>query len=122
MCAILIPIILTLLILGLFIVVEYPRLTTDNSPAFLLSLLLTGDWMAASMLLEARSTSKKPASSITPRPMTSGEVNFITVLMWNMLAYLLLIISATPFWLEPDYVRGSLQNILDILSYVMRVM
>jgi hypothetical protein len=52
------------------------------------------------------------------RAMSAAQLVFFTLLLWDMLAALLLVILNTPFWLEPHYLIGSLQNLEMLLVWL----
>jgi len=106
---------ITLLLLGLYVFLELPHLQGGNPAHFLLSLLLVGCWMVSSMLLEAnRAPRTSPDSS---KQMTPGQVYFMSFIMWDLLALGLSISAATPFWLAPEFVMGSLRNIAAVIWF-----
>jgi hypothetical protein len=93
--------------------------------------VLIGIWLAASLVMELRRQQQKPApgpvaaAKITPaagRPMTSRQLIFLALLLWDMLAALLMVILATPFWLQPSYVLGSLRNVELLLHFVFNLL
>ena len=71
------------------------------------------------MLIESRRAAR-PAERITraSAPMTTGQVAFLLLVMWDLLVLGLIITAVTPFWLAPEYVLGSLRNIFAILQLV----
>ena len=87
-------------------------------PATGAGFLLIGMWLAASLLIELRRGG--PPDRAVRLLMRPRQVIFLALVMWDMLAALLLVILATPFWLEPSYVLGSLENITALLTWLAR--
>lgn len=108
------PILLSAQILFLYTLAALPRQPGSHPAAFLISLLLIGTWLAASMLLEARRT--RPVDTSTP--MRPGQVYLLTLVVWGLLAAGLVLATLTPFWLAPKYVLGSLENVVAMLRLV----
>jgi hypothetical protein len=95
----------------------------DGQPVpFFLGLLLMGLWMASSMLIEfCRYTRFDPLSLPAGSPMASGEVYLLVLVMWALLVLGLMISAATPFWLTPEPLVGSLRNVVVLLHLIQRV-
>lgn len=149
--AILLPLVVAVVMLILYTWVQLPNVHVDTSPHFVIGLLLIGIWMASSMLLEARFMERRSGRqksllgrnaalvpdpipvtgqaekidtgdrTIHPRPMTIRQVFLLTILLWDMLAVYLVIITRTPFWLEPNYVEGSLKNVMVLLNWLAKL-
>lgn len=119
---VLLPVILTALMLAVYFLIESPHLQGAESTQFLLGLLLLGIWMANSLLLELRRAVRSNLKALdSGKKMTNGEVAFLVLVMWDLLALGLVIIAATPFWLAPEYVIGSLRNIVAIFHLIERI-
>ncbi len=116
------PVAITGVMVLLYALAELPhtRATTDSAVLVLLGLLLVGVWIAAGVLLEVTGS---PGGKVDPlaagKPMTPREGYFLILVMWNMLMMLLLLIAATPFWLMPEFVMGSLWNVVDLLRFIV---
>lgn len=115
------PVLITVLMVLLYVLAELPHARAVGPGAFdgpvslVLGLLLVGVWITAGVLLEANSTpGKDPLAA--GLPMAPKQGYFLILVMWNMLMMLLLLIAATPFWLMPDAVLGSLRNVADLLK------
>jgi hypothetical protein len=83
--------------------------------------VLIGMWLAASLLIELRRNSGQAAQNDS-RLMSAGQVIFLALVTWDILAALLVVILATPFWLEPHYVLGSLANIEMLLAWLVQIL
>jgi hypothetical protein len=119
---VLLPILITTLMLAVYFLIEAPHLKGAESSQFLLGLLLLGIWMANSLLLEVRRAARSNLESLdSGKKMRNGEVAFLVLVMWDLLALGLVIIAATPFWLAPEYVMGSLRNIIAVIHLFERV-
>lgn len=116
-------ILLPLLATALLLTVDALVHLRDGIPLpFLLGLLLVGLWIAASLLIESRRDHSSETTYLTRgRPMTSGQVYFLVLVMWDLLVSSLIISAATPFWLTPEYVLGSLRNVMALLHLIQRI-
>jgi Zn-dependent protease len=113
---IMLPLLATVLMLTIDGLVH---LQDGKSIPFFLSLLLVGLWMASSMLIESRWNSRsQPVLIDSGRPMTAGQVYFLVLVMWDLLVLSLIITAATPFWLTPEYLLGSLRNVVALLQWI----
>ncbi len=116
------PISVTLLMVVVYGLVEAPHIVQAQSTPFMLGLLLVGVWMASSMLIEglraADIRSQKPAPE---SPLTTGQVVFLLLVLWDLLVLGLIITEATPFWLTPAYVLGSLRNLVSLLHLLRQL-
>lgn len=110
------PVVFSVILLTLFLLVELPRFYAHESNSFLLGLLLVGIWLAGTLLLEARQVDRRITRA--PRPMNVRQAGLVLLIIWNLMAFYVLILTATPFWLEPRYIRGSLENVLDVLRFL----
>ncbi len=118
---VLLPVIVTALMLAIYGLVESPHLRSAESPHFLLGLLLLGIWMASSLVIESRRAARaNPEAAHVLSPMTSGEVYFLTLVILDLLLLGLIITAATPFWLAPEYILGSLRNLVALLHFIQR--
>lgn len=117
--AVMLPMVVTALMLVLYALVQLPHLSGENPVPFLLSLLLVGLWMASSLLIEAKRVGRR--NDAPGEPMTAGQVYFLLLVMWDLLVLGLIITAATPFWLTPEYVLGSLRNLVAVLGLLHRV-
>lgn len=117
--AVLLPMLVTVLLFLLYALLELPHFTGSNPGLFWLGLLLIGLWMASCLMVEA----SRPAvvDEERPFPMTSGQVYSLILVMWGFLVLGFIITAATPFWLEPQYLIGSLQNIAAFLHVASRI-
>jgi len=117
--AVLLPMLVSALMLFVYALLAPP------TPAPLLSLLLIGLWMSGSLVIELRpfrhpsQPNHLPASS-APARITPAQGYLLVTAMWALLALALLISAATPFWLAPRYLLGSLRNAFDVLSFLTR--
>jgi hypothetical protein len=105
-----------------FLLIETTRAGSwllEEQPVHLYGILLIGVWLAASYLGESRRVGR-PAPG-KPRPLTTLQAVFTTVLIWDMLAVLSLVILHTPFWLAPEYVLGSLKNVELMLGLIVQL-
>jgi hypothetical protein len=118
------PVAVTAVMLVLYGLVESPGLSLPQLAPFLLSLLLIGLWLAGSLFLEAWTSARRgkvkdvdlpPSQPITPR-----QAYFLILVTWDFLALFLILISVTPFWLEPKYVMGNLQNLSAVFDWLFR--
>jgi hypothetical protein len=126
---ILLPVSISVLMLVLYGLVILPELHAPAARAsqltpFLLELLLVGVWMTGSLLIESRraallipQTGESPPES----RMTPGEVSYLILVIWDLLVVALVISAATPFWLAPEYLLGSLRNVMTLLILLHRI-
>ncbi len=124
--AVLLPFGVTALMLTIYALAQMPAeaLTVPLPPSyFLLGLLLVGLWLGSSLFIEARWSAQSggPAYLLSAKgkSMTPWQVYFLLLLVWDMLVVSLWISAATPFWLAPAYVLGSLQNIHAVIHWVL---
>jgi hypothetical protein len=114
-----IPLLATVLLLVLDTIVHSQD---GKSMQFLLGLVLIGSWMASSMLIEAQRNGRlTPGFANSDRDMPVGQVYFMVLVMWDLLVLGLIILAATPFWLTPEYVFGSLRNVVALLHLIQRM-
>ncbi len=119
---IILPVFVSLVMLVIYGLIEAPHLTGAESEPFLLGLLLVGTWLASSLWIASRWAARDPLA--VPRsasPMSTGEVYFLILVVWDLLAIGLIITAATPFWLTPEYVLGSLRNLAAVLHLIHRL-
>jgi hypothetical protein len=116
------PVGVTALMLVLYALVQSPNLTLQQLAPFLLGLLLIGLWLASSLFLEAWVPSRRTSEEKLPvsRPITARQAYFLILVTWDFLALLLILISVTPFWLEPQYIMGSLKNLFSLFGWLFR--
>lgn len=118
--AVLLPISISGIMLVLYMLVERPALAERGMP-FGLGLLLVGVWMASSLMIETQQSYRALQSAQGWRaaaPMSAGQVFLFLLVVWDLLALGLVISTATPFWLAPRYVLGSLQNVYTLIGFV----
>jgi hypothetical protein len=112
----------TVFMLAVYGLIEAPHLSGAESTPFFLGLLLVGAWMAGSMLIESRLAARTGQTVHSPgNPMTTGQVAFLLLVLWDFLVLGLILTAATPFWLAPEYVMGSLRNVAAILQLLQRL-
>lgn len=117
--AVILPILLTVVMFFLYGLVAIPAMGTENARPFLLSLLLVGAWLGSSLLIEAHHS--EPEDGLSPRPMKTRQVYLLILLIWDILTFCLVVMTATPFWLSPVYVRGYLENITALLHLLAQL-
>jgi hypothetical protein len=113
------PFLLTALMLVFYLLVSFPGGRAAAQAPVFLGLLLVGVWLSASMFYEARRAG--PRLALPTQAMTSRQVYLMTLFVWDLLLLSLVVISATPFWLAPEYVIGSLRNFAALLGLVSRL-
>lgn len=111
--AALLPLMIAALMLVLYTIFIQPISSDGETSTMWLGMILMAAWMTSSVLLEA----KKDGSGAQPagRPVTPVQGFLLLAIQWGLLALALLITAATPFWLAPEYVIGSLENFVDVL-------
>jgi hypothetical protein len=119
MPAVILPFFLTVLMLVLYALVAMPRMGAENARPFLLSLLLVGTWLASSLFIETRHA--RPGASEIPQPMKTRQAYLLILLIWDILLFCVVIMSATPFWLSPDYVYGYLENLTGLVNLLAQL-
>lgn len=105
-------ILLFLLTVGMLVVyglITLPEISIENARSFLLGLMLVGLWLASSLMLQSRQT--EPGNEVLSQALRPGQVFLLILLIWDVLTFLLVVMSATPFWLAPLYVRGYIANV-----------
>ena len=127
---VLLPLLVSALMLVLYSLVELPRQGAQAGAPFLLGLLLVGFWLASSLAISARTGSASAAAASATaasataaaapahrldRRMTALQVFFLILLVWDLLVLGLILSASTPFWLSPEYLMGSLRNVVDVL-------
>jgi hypothetical protein len=114
------PVGITALMLVLYALVQAPHLSLSQLAPFLLSLLLIGLWLAGSLFLEAWMSARRGGEADLPvaQPVTPRQAYFIILVTWDFLALFLILISATPFWLEPQYIMGYLKNLFSLFHWL----
>lgn len=125
------PVAITVVMVLLYALAEFPHTIAaqtvpgmhapqpQNAMLILLGLLLVGVWIAAGVLLEVSSGAGGKDPLAAGKPMKPKEGYFLILVMWNMLMMLLFLIAATPFWLQPEYVMGSVWNVVDLLRFIV---
>jgi len=117
---VLLPVLVTVLLLTIDALVH---LQDGISVPFLLGLLLVGLWMTSSLLIESkRIVRSQPRTNSSDRLMAAGQVYFLVLVMWDLLVLGIIISAATPFWLTPEYLFGTLRNVaafLHLLQWMM---
>ncbi len=121
--AVLLPMIVTAIMLVLYALLALPRLKNADPSPYFLGLLLVGLWMGSSLLIETRRREEisSPAPLQLSSPMTPWQVYFLIFFMWDLLVLGLVITAATPFWLAPDLILGSLRNLAAVLQFISHV-
>ena len=118
--AALLPLFVTTLILGVYTIAGQPVYNDQQPDAFLLGLLLVGVWMTSSFLLEVRRA--EPPAQDTALPLTRTQGVLLWLLIWGLLALALVISELSPFWLAPEYVMGCLENIADVMAFLVNLL
>jgi hypothetical protein len=117
--AVVMPVAATVFMLTLYTLVEVNRQPPVEATPFLLGLLLVGLWMAGGLFIE--STRLSNADQAPSQPMTPRQVYIFVLLVWDILVFYLIVIAVTPFWLTPEYLLGSLQNVTALLDLLVRL-
>jgi hypothetical protein len=114
------PVAVTALMLVLYTLVQSPHLSMSQLAPFLLGLLLIGLWLAGSLFLETWMSARRGNKADLPvsQPITPRQAYFIILVTWDFLALLLILISTTPFWLEPQYILGYLKNLFALFGWL----
>jgi hypothetical protein len=117
------PVAVTAVMLVLYAMVESPRLSLPQLAPFLLGLLLIGLWLAGSLFVEAWISARRAKNVDLPasQPVTPRQAYFLILVTWDFLALFLILISATPFWLEPQYIMGNLKNLFAVFNWLFRM-
>lgn len=108
--AMMLPMLVSAMMMSVYALVEMPRLEGADHTPILLGLLV-GLWMASSMLIESRKARREGRTG----RMTQKQIYFVLLAMWAMLILGMGIAAATPFWLSPKYLIGTLHNVADVL-------
>lgn len=114
--AVFLPFYLTALMLLLYALVELSGGEQGLTSRIILGLLLVGTWLSASIFYEARRAGNELSSPA--RAMNAPQVFVLTLFIWNLLLLFLIVMSASLFWLAPEYVLGALQNITALAEWV----
>jgi hypothetical protein len=67
-------------------------------------------------------TGKTAAAPAAPAGMTSMQGSLVLVTIWDLLVLGLMLINATPFWLAPEFLLGSLRNVVDVLRLLAQAL
>jgi hypothetical protein len=110
---------LTVGMLAIYALVALPGISIDHARSFLLSLVLVGFWLASSFLLQTRHP--EPLTTFGQRPIRPQQVFLLILLIWDILTFCLVVMSATPFWLAPQYVQGYIANVTWVVTQVAQV-
>lgn len=81
------------------------------------SILLIGLWLGGSLIFEARRPA--PAAPLPARQVTRTQAFALVGVAWGLLLLSVAIIAATPFWLEPGFVMGMVNNVLVVLRLIV---
>lgn len=120
--AVAIPTLAALPLLVIYALVAALRIEPGGSRIFMFGLMLLAAWLGCSLLLEALATARravKPVPPVVSRPMNTRQAYAFLIILWDMLLLYMIVIEATPFWLAPDYMLGLLQNLMDIISFLI---
>jgi hypothetical protein len=117
--AVILIFLVTVGMLVIYALVALPGISIDTARSFLLSLVLVGFWLASSLLLQKRHPEQlRPVPQRTIRPQ---QVFLLLLLIWDILTFCLVVMSATPFWLAPQYIQGYIANVTWVVTLVAQV-
>ena len=116
MRAVILLFLLTVGMLVIYALVALPGLSIETARSFLLSLVLVGFWLASSLLIQTRHP--EPVAPSTFRPIRPQQVFLLILLIWDILTFCLVVMSATPFWLAPQYVQGYIANVTWVATQI----
>jgi hypothetical protein len=103
------PLAITAAILTLYGSIWLPVIGVPDARPFLLSLFLIGCWLACSLWFEMKqNTEIKPSGA---EPLTPLQGYFFILFVWDLLFFSIIVMMITPFWLTPEYVVGTIQNL-----------
>lgn len=132
--AALLPMLISAAALVLYTFAQVQHLASRPSAAVILSLLLIGFWLASSLVIESRVHERSVAPDtgvpfafvpVTGSPagaqMTNFQALIVLFAIWDLLALGMVLINATPFWLAPQFLLGSLQNMLAVLHLLAQI-
>lgn len=111
-------IVVTVGMLVLYGLVALPGISIETARSFLLSLVLVGFWLASSLLIQTRHPESETPLPI--RPIKPQQVYLLILLIWDILTFCLVVMSATPFWLAPQYVSGYIDNVTWVVTLLAR--
>lgn len=116
--AVLLPLLVSALMLVIYSLFQIPVMGEKSPAPFLLGLLLVGFWLASSLAITGQwrlARRKHPQWRSFGVNMTRQQAYALIVVVWVLLALGLIISAATPFWLSPEYLLGSLRNVVDVM-------
>ncbi|MBE0695784.1 MAG: hypothetical protein IH586_02570 [Anaerolineaceae bacterium] len=117
--AVLLLIVVTVGMLVMYGLVVLPEISVETGRSFLFSLVLVGFWLASSLLIQT--LHPEPETPLPIQPIKPHQVYLLILLIWDILTFCLVVMSATPFWLAPQYVRGYIDNITWVVTLVARI-
>jgi low affinity Fe/Cu permease len=117
--AVILPIAITAVVVVMYTLLEGAFFHTKFSAIMTPGLVVIGYWMMTCMFFESTRTrgNEVEQKNSAPKAMTPKESGVVIALMWDMLAVSLILIATTPYWLQANYVVGTIQNIFDIASF-----